>query len=202
MNRSSNGGDGLLDSLTKAERMDQIVREIALCRKCPLCESRKNTVPGAGDYGAKLVIVGEGPGAQEDEQGKPFVGRSGRLLDQIIASHGALKRSDIFITNVVKCRPPGNRTPLPTEIEACKSYLIGQLNTLRPRVVLCMGSTATQTLSGQPGSLTRLRGRNLSGMSPAIVATFHPSYGLRMGDPVVKLMETDYAFACSLALGA
>ncbi|MDA8080201.1 MAG: uracil-DNA glycosylase [Actinomycetota bacterium] len=202
MNRSSNGGDELLDGVTKVERMDQIVREIGLCRKCSLCESRRNTVPGVGDYAAKLVIVGEGPGAQEDEQGKPFVGRSGRLLDQIIASHGVLKRSDIFITNVVKCRPPGNRTPLPTEIEACKSYLIGQLNTLRPRVILCMGSTATQTLSGQLGALTRLRGRNLSGMSPAIVATFHPSYGLRMGDPVVKLMETDYAFACSLALGA
>ncbi len=195
-------GDEVLESLTKAERMDQIAGDIALCRKCPLCESRKNTVPGTGDYGAKLVIVGEGPGAWEDEQGKPFVGRSGRLLDKIIDSHGALKRSDIFITNVVKCRPPGNRTPLPGEIEACKSYLKTQLNTLRPKVVLCMGSTATQTLSGQLGSLTRLRGRNLSERSPAIVATFHPSYGLRMGDPVVKLMESDYALACGLALGA
>ncbi len=192
----------VLDNAARDERMAQIASEIAACCNCVLCESRKNTVPGTGDFGAKLVIVGEGPGAWEDEQGLPFVGRSGKLLDQIIASDGRLKRSDIFITNVVKCRPPGNRTPLPGEILACKSYLISQLNTIRPRVVLCMGSTAAQTLSGQVASLTRLRGRNLSGMSPAIVATYHPSYGLRMGDPVVKLMESDYALACSLALGA
>lgn len=192
----------MLDDAAKAERMIQMANEIAACRRCPLCESRKNTVPGAGSCGAKLVIVGEGPGAWEDEQGLPFVGRSGKLLDQIIDSHGAFKRADIFITNVVKCRPPGNRTPLPAEILACKSYLITQLNILRPKVVLCMGSTATQTLSGQLAPLTRLRGRNLSGLSPAIVATYHPSYGLRMGDPVVKLMESDYALACSLALGA
>ena len=192
----------MLDDAAKAERMAKIASEIAACRRCPLHESRKNTVPGAGSFGAKLVIVGEGPGAWEDEQGLPFVGRSGKLLDQIIDSHGAFNRSDIFITNVVKCRPPGNRTPLPAEILACKSYLIAQLDIVRPKVVLCMGSTATQTLSGQLASLTRLRGRNLSGRSPAIVATYHPSYGLRMGDPVVKLMESDYALACSLALGA
>ncbi|NNN18226.1 MAG: uracil-DNA glycosylase [Acidimicrobiaceae bacterium] len=192
----------MLEEQSKLHRMELIASEIATCRRCPLCESRKNAVPGDGDSGAKLVIVGEGPGAWEDEQGKPFVGRSGKLLDQIIERHGALKRSEIYITNVVKCRPPANRTPLPTEIDICKEYLVAQLNTMRPKAVLCMGSTATRTLSGQSESLTRLRGRNLSGRAPAIVATFHPSYGLRMGDTVVKVMESDYALACGLALEA
>ncbi len=192
----------MLDNAAKVDRMIQISGEIALCRQCELCNSRKNAVPGDGDFLAKLVIVGEGPGAWEDEQGLPFVGRSGKLLDQVIAKDGRLKRSEIFITNVVKCRPPGNRTPLPEEILACKSFLFAQLSTMRPRVVLCMGSTAAQTLSGQLAPLTRLRGRNLSGLSPAIVATYHPSYGLRMGDSVVKLMESDFSLACSLALEA
>jgi DNA polymerase len=147
------------------------------------------------------MAIGEAPGEREDKEGKPFVGQAGQLLTQLLEEVG-LSRDDIFITNVVKCRPPGNRTPLPGEIEACKSYLKTQLDILLPKVVLCMGSTATQTLSGQLDSLTRLRGRNLSERSPAIVATFHPSYGLRMGDPVVKLMESDYALACGLALGA
>ncbi len=190
------------DDLSKAQRIEQIASTITACRSCQLCESRKNPVPGAGDYNAKLVIVGEGPGAWEDEQGKPFVGRSGKLLDQIIEKHGELKRSEIFITNVVKCRPPGNRTPLPEEIKMCKGHLVAQLNTIRPRAILCMGSTAAQTLSGQTASLTRLRGRNLSGLNPAIVATFHPSYGLRMGEPIVKLMESDFVLACGIALGA
>lgn len=190
------------DDLSKSQRIEQIAVEIAICQRCHLHESRKNPVPGAGDYNARLVIVGEGPGAWEDEQGKPFVGRSGKLLDQIIEKHGVLKRSEIFITNVVKCRPPGNRTPMPEEIKMCKDHLIAQLNTIRPRAILCLGSTAAQTLSGQTSPLTRLRGRNLSGLKPAIVATYHPSYGLRMGEPVVKLMESDFALACSLALGA
>lgn len=191
-----------MSDASKSERMIEIAKAIAECRSCTLCESRKNTVPGEGSHIAKLVIVGEGPGAWEDEQGRPFVGRSGKLLDQIIERNGTFKRSEIFITNVVKCRPPGNRTPLPAEIEACREYLWKQLDAMRPRVVLCMGSTAAQTLSGQTASLTRLRGRNLSGLSPAIIATYHPSYGLRMGDQVVKLMESDYALACSLAIGA
>lgn len=191
----------MLSDGAKTERMIEIAKEVASCTKCPLCDSRKNPVPGEGDFGAKLVIVGEGPGAWEDEQGRPFVGRSGKLLDQIIERNGTFRRSEIFITNVVKCRPPGNRTPLPLEIEACKAYLFRQLDAMRPKVVLCMGSTASQTLSGQTASLTRLRGKNLSGLKPAIVATYHPSYGLRMGDQVVKLMESDYALACSLALG-
>lgn len=187
------------DAEVKAREIKSIASEVAQCQLCGLCESRKNVVPGAGDSGAKLVIVGEGPGAMEDESGLPFVGRSGRLLDKIIAANGTLKRPEIFITNVVKCRPPGNRTPLPVEIETCKHYLIRQLNAIRPAVVLCMGSTATQALTGLQDPLGKLRGRNLSMMKLALVATYHPSYGLRMGEPIVKLMENDFGLAATLA---
>lgn len=187
------------DASATARYIKEIASEVANCQLCSLWESRKNVVPGAGDTGTKLVVVGEGPGAMEDESGLPFVGRSGKLLDNIIASHGTLKRSEIFITNVVKCRPPGNRTPLPAEIEMCKPYLIRQLNAIRPAVVLCMGSTAAQALTGRFDSLSKLRGRNLSTLKPALVVTYHPSYGLRMGEPIVKLMENDFGIAASLA---
>lgn len=173
--------------------------EILQCNQCTLSTSRKNAVPGEGSTQARMVIVGEGPGAQEDDMGRPFVGRSGKLLDGIIASHGGISRSDIFITNVVKCRPPGNRTPTPGEIEKCKLFLTRQLNALRPKVILCLGSTAALTLTGQQLSLSRLRGRNLSGLKPAIVVTYHPSYGLRMGESIVKLMASDFALAASFA---
>lgn len=183
---------------SKESSMLKINAEISSCRCCVLAKARKNTVPGKGSYQAKLVIVGEAPGASEDEVGEPFVGRSGKLLDKIIEDHGVFKRSEIFITNAVRCRPPGNRPPAPDEVTACKGFLYRQLDIVRPRVVLCLGSTATFALTGQALSLSRLRGRNLSSAKPAIVATYHPSYGLRMGDSVVQLMASDYALACSL----
>lgn len=182
-----------------ASTLKVISDEILQCHQCSLSNSRKRAVPGEGDTSARMVIVGEGPGAQEDEMGRPFVGRSGKLLDRIISSHGGISRQEIFITNVVKCRPPGNRTPMPSEIEKCKPFLTRQLNALRPKVILCLGSTAAQVLTGQQLSLSRLRGRNLSGLKPAIVVTYHPSYGLRMGEPIVKLMASDFSLAASFA---
>lgn len=181
--------------------MEEVALDVRRCRLCSLGSGRKNAVPGSGDYRARLVIVGEGPGAWEDELGEPFVGRSGKLLDKVIESHGGLMRSDIFITNVVKCRPPNNRTPLPQEMAACRVHLKKQLDTIRPKVILCMGSTAAQALTGQALPLSRIRGRNLSGLKPAIFATYHPSYGLRMGDQVIRYMESDFALAANLALG-
>lgn len=183
-----------------SNKLKIISDEVLQCSLCALGAGRKNAVPGEGSALARMVIVGEGPGAQEDDMGRPFVGRSGKLLDEIIASHGGISRRDIFITNVVKCRPPGNRTPTPSEIETCKRFLTRQLDALRPKVILCLGATAALALTGQQLSLSRLRGRNLSGLNPAIVVTYHPSYGLRMGESIVKLMAYDFALAARFAL--
>lgn len=185
----------------KGSKLEVIAGEIANCQGCDLSKTRTHPVPGEGNPDAKLVLVGEGPGAQEDAKGRPFVGRSGKLLDEIISANGVFTREDLFITNVVKCRPPENRTPLPHEIAACSHHLIGQLDTLRPKAVLCLGSTASQMLTGQQIAIGRLRGRNLAGLKPAIIVTYHPSYGLRMGEPIVKLMASDYALAANFALG-
>lgn len=185
---------------TSKVQLNIIAQEVTGCTACSLSAQRKNPVPGVGSADAKIVIVGEGPGANEDEVGLPFVGRSGKLLDKIIENNGSMARRDIFITNVVKCRPPENRTPRPEEIALCRHYLIKQLNAIRPKVVLCMGSTATQTLTGETMALGKLRGRNLAGKKPAIIATYHPSYGLRMGESIVKLMQIDFDLACTFAL--
>ena len=160
-----------------------IREEIGDCQRCRLCETRTQVVFGVGSATAKLMFVGEGPGADEDAQGEPFVGRAGQLLTKIIESMG-LKRADVYIANIVKCRPPENRTPLPDEVATCSPFLFQQILTIRPRVMVCLGTPAAQTILGTRETITRLRGsfRQLEGI--AVMPTFHPAYLLR--NPAAK----------------
>jgi len=148
------------------------------CRACALCEKRRTVVFGAGEVGARLMFVGEGPGADEDRQGEPFVGRAGALLNKII---GALemKREDTYIANIVKCRPPGNRDPLPDEVAACRDYLDRQIDLVGPQVLVALGRVAAHALLGTEGSLASLRGRWFDVRGVPTIVTYHPAAMLR-----------------------
>lgn len=156
-----------------------IAAEIARCRACGLCETRTNTVPGEGSATAELVFVGEGPGADEDAQGRPFVGAAGQLLTKMIEAMG-FRRDEVYICNVVKCRPPGNRTPEPGEVEACIGYLHRQLAVLRPKVICTLGNTPLRALMRNDKlGITRLRGQRMDWNGTPLIPTFHPAYLLR-----------------------
>lgn len=164
----------------EGDSLARIAAEIAVCRKCRLCEGRRNVVPGQGRGDRPdIMFIGEGPGEDEDRQGLAFVGRAGQLLTQFIEGIG-YKREDVFIGNIVKCRPPGNRTPLPDEMAACLPYLERQIALIRPRVIIALGATALKGLFGDPKiSITRLRGKWLEYGGIPVMPTFHPAYVLR-----------------------
>jgi len=170
----------------KAEQLAALEAEmVAGCQRCPLARRRTNTVFGEGNPDADLVFVGEAPGAEEDRQGRPFVGRAGEMLTKWIKAMG-LRREDVYITNIVKCRPPGNRTPNAEEVEACWDTLVRQLRLIRPRVIVALGNPATQSLLNTRTGITRMRGhwQQLPLLDPELVdvkvmPTFHPAYLLR-----------------------
>lgn len=166
------------DPLQQVTTLAQVAELVAGCTKCRLCEARTHTVPGEGPEGARLVCVGEGPGRTEDETGRPFVGQAGELLTKILAAIG-LSREQVYICNVVKCRPPQNRTPQYDEIAACVPYLHRQLELLRPKVILAMGNTAAQTLLNTKQSLGALRSRMHRFRGVPVIVTYHPAALLR-----------------------
>ena len=175
---------------TAEERREELVglfNEVKDCRRCPLHETRTKAVFGAGNADAELMFVGEAPGAEEDRQGLPFVGRAGQLLNQMLEGIG-LAREDVFIANVLKSRPPGNRDPQPAEIEACKPYLLEQIRLIEPRVLCTLGNFATKLLTGNPTGITRVRGtpqvHELGGRQVFLLPLFHPAAALRT--PAVK----------------
>ena len=162
----------------------KIVQDIGDCKRCRLHEGRNKIVFGTGIEQAKLVFVGEGPGADEDEQGTPFVGRAGQLLTQMIEGTAKkegldLLRKDVYICNVVKCRPPENRTPLPDEMEICGQFLCRQLETIRPKAICALGSTAAKALLATKDGVMRLRGKWHKWRDIPLMVTYHPSYLLR-----------------------
>ena len=162
----------------------RLIREdLGDCTRCSLCRGRTNIVFGVGNPDARLMFIGEGPGADEDLKGEPFVGRAGQLLTKIIESMG-MQRGEVYIANVVKCRPPENRTPLPDEIGTCAPFLLQQIRAIRPRVLVCLGTPAAQTVLGTRETITRLRGgfHDLEGIR--VMPTFHPAYLLR--NPAAK----------------
>jgi DNA polymerase len=163
------------------------------CTKCPLAEGRTQVVFGVGDEHADLVFVGEGPGAEEDRQGIPFVGRAGQLLTRLIEGIG-LGRDDVYICNVVKCRPPGNRDPLPPEIDACRPYLEAQLDFLAPRVVVTLGNFATRLLLDTKEGITKLRGREVPYRdgTAVLIPTLHPAAVLRTGGTALAQARADF----------
>ena len=166
------------------------------CTLCPLSEGRLNVVFGVGDPTADLMIVGEGPGAEEDKQGLPFVGRSGKLLDELLAQEIGLERSAVYIANVVKCRPPDNRDPLPEEIAACRPYLQRQVELVAPRVLMTLGNFATKVLLDTTEGITRVRGRRYAwGDGVVLVPTYHPAALLRGGGERVAEARADFVRA-------
>jgi DNA polymerase len=174
------------------------VERIALaCTRCPLAAGRTTVVFGEGDPHADLMVVGEGPGREEDLQGRPFVGRSGQLLDRLLLEEAGLQRAQVYIANVVKCRPPGNRDPEPDEIAACRPFLDQQIALIAPRVVLTLGNFATRLLLDTSRGITQLRGRSYSfGTEGAVLLpTYHPAAALRGGGDVVARMRADFVRA-------
>ena len=167
--------------------LDQIAGEVRACVQCGLCDTRTNTVPGVGTARSGIVFVGEAPGASEDAQGEPFVGRAGELLTRIIKAMDEAKlipgvpldRSTVYICNVLKCRPPENRNPLPNEIETCSPYLRRQLAALRPRIICCLGKFAAELLVGVKGTIGGLRGRVYPFQGAKLIVTYHPAACLR-----------------------
>lgn len=149
------------------------------CRRCGLARTRTNVAVSRGNPAAPLLLVGEGPGEQEDLQGKPFVGPAGQLLDKILASVGLDAERDTFILNVVKCRPPGNRVPTPEEMEACRPYLLEQIRLAAPRMILLVGGTAAKGVLGEQRGITKIRGQWREWEGRPVMAIFHPSYLLR-----------------------
>src|SRR5580704_15230563 len=166
------------------DTLAKISADIGDCRRCRLCEQRNKIVCGSGDEHARLVFVGEGPGADEDAQGFPFVGRAGQLLTQMIDNTASkegipIRRPDVYICNVVKCRPPENRTPLPDEMEICGEFLFRQLLAIKPKAICALGSTAAKALLATKDGVTRLRGKWHKWRDILVIVTFHPSYLLR-----------------------
>jgi uracil-DNA glycosylase family 4 len=153
-------------------------QHVSVCTKCRLHEQRTHTVFGEGDPEAQLLFIGEGPGETEDQTGRPFVGRAGELLDRMIRAMG-LKREQVYICNIVKCRPPGNRAPVADEVEACTPYLLRQLEIIRPRVIVTLGLPATQFMLNTRQSMGRLRGRWHEWRGIKLMPTYHPAYLLR-----------------------
>ena len=163
---------------TMAETLDMIQRDLGACQRCKLHKGRKHIVFGAGNPGAKLVLVGEAPGYEEDIKGQPFVGQAGQLLTRILRAIG-LTREDVYICNIIKCRPPGNRNPEPDEIAACIPFLRRQLRAIKPGLICAMGAFAAQTLLETDTPISELRGRFHSYENASLLPTYHPAYLLR-----------------------
>ena len=175
-------------------------REVAGCTRCRLSQGRTQVVFGSGSPHADLMFVGEAPGFHEDKQGLPFVGQAGKLLEKLLAGIG-LQRSDVYIANVLKCRPPGNRDPQPDEIEACESHLFRQIELIEPTVIATLGNFATKLLSGRPLGITRVHGQEqpttLAGRRVLLYPLYHPAAALYT-PAMLKVLESDFARIPSL----
>ena len=173
--------EGKTVELSKSEKIEELKKleeQVKKCTKCDLCKNRTNVVFGTGDPDADLMFVGEAPGYYEDEQGEPFVGRAGQLLTKIIESIG-LKRSDVYIANILKCRPPENRNPDANEIVMCSPHLIRQIEIIRPKIICALGTFAAQTLLNTKERIGKLRGKFFEYQNTKFLATYHPAYLLR-----------------------
>ena len=180
--------------MTVHAELTELAEIAATCTRCPLAETRTTVVFGTGAHDANVMFVGEAPGHHEDLQGEPFVGAAGKLLDQLLGEIG-LTRDEVYIANVLKCRPPGNRDPRPEEIEECKGYLRTQLELVDPAVVITLGNFATKLLLKRDVGITRLRGQVFPWWNRRLVPTFHPAAALRGGEKILSQMREDFALA-------
>src|SRR5436190_11611120 len=160
--------------------LDELAREAATCTRCRLAQGRTQVVFGVGHPDADLMFIGEAPGYYEDRQGEPFVGAAGQLLTQVLGEIG-LRREEVYICNVLRCRPPGNRDPLPDEVEACTPWLEATLESVRPRVIVTLGNFATRFVLGKPVSISRVRGQRFEIDGRVVIPTFHPAAILHGG---------------------
>lgn len=194
--------DGVTAAAPTSDRAAQIAAmdwpqlrdAVAACRACRLCEQRKQAVLGVGDIHPEWLFVGEGPGAEEDERGEPFVGQAGKLLDNMLAAVGLKRGRKVYIANAVKCRPPNNRTPEPEETAACYPYLVRQIQLLQPRLIVALGKPAAQTLLASDIKVGAARGRVFEYQGTPLVVTYHPAYLLRTPLDKAKAWE-DLCFA-------
>jgi DNA polymerase len=184
----------------RAEALAELAARAAVCTDCRLADNRTHVVFGDGHPDADVMIVGEGPGQREDEQGLPFVGPSGNLLEQLLEEIG-FTRSEVYIANVVKCRPPRNRDPRPDEIEACKPYLREQLRLVDPKVVLTLGNFSSKLLLRTETGITRLRGTAYEWWGRHLVPTYHPAAALRGSARVLEEMRTDFGIVQAIIDG-
>ncbi len=174
---SENLGDGRF--FRKEEAIEIVVQRVRNCKACPLHETRINPVPGEGSLDTPIIFVGEGPGEEEDRTGRPFVGKAGQMLNKLLKEVG-LSRDKVYITNVVKCRPPGNRVPTNQEMAACSHFLMAQIQIINPKVIVALGSTALSFFLEKKVSITRMRGKLIDWLGGKVIfPTFHPSYLLR-----------------------
>jgi uracil-DNA glycosylase len=186
--RAASRDDGLGADRAPLQDLESVRAEIGDCQRCKLAPKRTNIVFGSGNPSAELVFVGEAPGYDEDQQGLPFVGRAGQLLTKIIESIN-LKREDVYICNVLKCRPPENRNPEPDEVAACNPFLKKQLAAIRPKIVCCLGTFAAQTVMQTAAPISRLRGKFFDLDGIRVIATFHPAYLLRSPEKKREVWE-------------
>lgn len=182
----------------RRERLVQVYHEAKDCQKCPLAATRTQVVFGNGNADAELMFIGEGPGAEEDRQGLPFVGRAGQLLDDLLRGIG-LTRGEVFVANVIKCRPPGNRDPQPAEIEACHPYLMSQVGLIEPKVIGTLGNFATKLITGSRAGITKVRGtpqvHEIAGRTVFVMPLLHPAAALRTPSLVATLRDDFDALA-------
>jgi DNA polymerase len=187
------GGDATSEA--RRERLVEVFGRASTCELCPLAESRTKVVFGAGNADADLMFVGEAPGAEEDRQGLPFVGRAGALLNELLSEVG-MTREQVFVANVLKCRPPGNRDPMPAEIEACRPYLLEQIDLIEPRVIATLGNFATKLITGSRAPISKVRGtpqvHELGSRTVYVVPLFHPAAALRTPS-LVETLRLDLA---------
>jgi DNA polymerase len=189
----------LQTAATRLERIatlgwDEFAADVEACTACGLCRTRNMAVPGVGDVRAQWMLIGEAPGAEEDARGEPFVGQAGKLLDNMLAALGMNRRDNVYIANVLKCRPPGNRTPEPVEVDACRPYLERQIALIRPQLIVALGKSAASLLLGTDASIASLRGRVHRVRDVPLVVTYHPAYLLRSLQEKAKAWE-DLLFA-------
>jgi DNA polymerase len=184
-----------MDSVERAAALRQYAEETSTCTRCALANGRTQVVFGSGSPNADLMFVGEAPGFHEDQQGVPFVGQAGKLLDKLLGGIG-LTRADVFVANVLKCRPPGNRDPLPEEIAACEPHLFRQIELIEPKLVATLGNFATKLLSGKPAGITRVHGHEqevtLGARTVFLYPIYHPAAALYTPS-MLKVLEEDFA---------
>src|SRR3990170_314226 len=183
------------DAADRLARLDELKREASGCERCRLSQTRTQVVFGVGNPDADLMFVGEAPGFHEDQQGIPFVGQAGKLLDRLLEGIG-LTRADVYVGNVIKCRPPGNRDPLPDEIAACEPHLFRQIELIEPKLVATLGNFATKLLSGRPAGITRVHGHEqevtLGSRTVLLYPLYHPAAALYTPS-MLKVLEEDFA---------